>query len=79
MRILAVNGRRYSDRVLRDALRAAKDGKEPIELIVENVETFKTVKVDYHGGERYPHLERDGSRPDLVSAIGKPLTPENAK
>ena len=79
MRIVAVNGRRYSEKGLREALRAAKSGKEPIELIVENVETFKTVKVDYHGGERYPHLERDASKPDLLSAIGKPLAPVSAK
>ena len=29
-----------------------------MELIVENGGYFKTVKVDYHGGLRYPHLER---------------------
>jgi hypothetical protein len=71
---VAVNGRRYSERVLRDALRAARDGKAPLELLVENVEMFQTFRVDYHGGERYPHLVRDESRTDWVSAIGKPLT-----
>jgi predicted metalloprotease with PDZ domain len=78
MRLVAVNGRRYSEKVLRDALRAGKGGKDPLELIVENVESFKTVKIDYHGGERYPHLERDASKPDLLSAIGKPLQPASA-
>ncbi|HWZ85884.1 MAG TPA: PDZ domain-containing protein [Thermoanaerobaculia bacterium] len=76
MRLVAVNGRRYSERILRDALKAAKDGKEPIELLVENVDIFKTVTVDYHGGERYPHLERDAAKPDYVSAIGAPLAPK---
>ncbi len=75
MRLVAVNGRRYSEKVLRDALRRARDGKEPIELLVENVEMFRTLRVDYHGGERYPHLVRDAGRTDWVSAIGKPLTP----
>jgi predicted metalloprotease with PDZ domain len=79
MRLVAVNGRRYSDHVLRDALKRAKDGKEPIELLVENVEMFRTFKVDYHGGERYPHLERDAAKTDWVSAIGKPLTPAGGK
>ena len=79
MRLVAVNGRRYSEKVLREALGAAKNGKEPIELIVENVETFQTVKIDYHGGEKYPHLERDSSKPDLLSAIGKPLVPVSSK
>ena len=79
MRLVAVDGRRYSERVLRDALRAARGSKEPIELLVENVEMFKTVKVDYHGGERYPHLERDAAKTDWVSAIGKPLVPVSSK
>ncbi len=78
MRLVAVNGRRYSESVLRDALKAARGGKEPIELLVENVEMFQTVKVDYPGGERYPHLERDASRADLLTAIGKPLRPAPA-
>jgi predicted metalloprotease with PDZ domain len=79
MRLVAVNGRRYSEKVLRDALRAAKVGTEPIELLVENVEMFRTLQVDYHGGERYPHLERDETKPDLLSAIGKPLVPVSSK
>ncbi|HYX20517.1 MAG TPA: PDZ domain-containing protein, partial [Thermoanaerobaculia bacterium] len=79
MRLVAVNGRRYSERVLRDALRAARDGKAPIELLVENVEMFRTYRVDYHGGERYPHLVRDESKTDWVSAIGKPLTSAGAR
>ena len=79
MRLVAVNGRRYSEKGLRDALRAAKDGKEPIEFLVENVEMFKTFQVDYHGGERYPHLERDQTKPDLLSAIGKPLARASSK
>jgi predicted metalloprotease with PDZ domain len=74
MRLVAVNGRRYSEKVLRDALRAARGGKDPIELLVANVEIYKTCGVDYHGGERYPHLERDASRRDLLSAIGQPRT-----
>ncbi len=78
MRLVAVNGRRYTERRLREALEAAKGGAEPIELLVENVEMFQTVKVDYHGGEKYPHLERDASRADLLSAIGEPLQPAAA-
>ncbi|MEP6994840.1 MAG: M61 family peptidase [Acidobacteriota bacterium] len=79
MRLVAVNGRRYSDKVLRDALRTGRNAEEPLELLVENVEMFKTCKIDYHDGEKYPHLERDAGKPDVVSAIGKPRTaPEPA-
>jgi predicted metalloprotease with PDZ domain len=72
MRLIAVNGRKYSPEVLRDALKAGKGGSAPLELIVENTDYYKTYKLDYHGGERYPHLVRDESKPDLLTEIYKP-------
>jgi predicted metalloprotease with PDZ domain len=71
MKVVAVNSRRFSPDVLRDALKAAKSGTAPIELLVENTDYYKTYKIDYHGGERYPHLVRDDSKPDLLSEIMK--------
>ena len=79
MRLVAVDGRRYSLKTLRDAVRAGRDGKAPLELLVENVDTFKTCRIDYHGGEKYPHLERVEGKPDLLSAIGKPLSAPQGK
>ena len=76
MRLVAVNGRRYSARILREALAAARTGGGSIELLVENVDEFHTYRVQYDGGERFPHLERDPSKTDWVSAIGRPSTPE---
>jgi predicted metalloprotease with PDZ domain len=72
MKVVAVNGRRFSGDVLRDALRAGKSSSAPLELLVENTEYYKTYKLDYHGGEKYPHLVRDESKPDLLSEIIKP-------
>ena len=69
MKIVAVNGRRISAEVWRDAIRAAKTSPSPIELIVENTDYFRVVKLDYHGGEKYPHLVRDESKPDLLTEI----------
>jgi len=69
MKIVAVNGRRLSPDVWRDAIRASKTGSSPIELIVENTDYFRVVKLDYHGGEKYPHLVRDESKPDLLTEI----------
>ena len=43
--------------------------------LLENEEIFKICKVDYHDGERYPRLERDATKPDLLAEILKPLTP----
>ncbi len=71
MKIVAVNGRRLSSDTWRDAIRASKNNSSPIELIVENTEYFRVVKLDYHGGEKYPHLIRDESKPDLLSEIFK--------
>jgi hypothetical protein len=74
MKLVAVNGRRFARKVLEDAIRASKGSKQPIELLAENAEFFRTYKVDYSGGLRYPALVRDPSKPDLLGAIIKPLT-----
>jgi predicted metalloprotease with PDZ domain len=71
MKLIAVNGRRFSAEVLRDALKSAKSGTEPIALLVENTDYYKTYNIDYHAGEKYPHLVRDESKPDLLSEILK--------
>jgi predicted metalloprotease with PDZ domain len=72
MRVVAVNGRRFSSGELRTALRDGKSSTEPLELLVENDDYFTTYRLDYHGGEKYPHLERDPSKPDLLTDILKP-------
>jgi predicted metalloprotease with PDZ domain len=72
MKLIAVNGRQYSPEVLHDALKAGKAGTAPLDLLVENTDYYKTYKLDYHGGERYPHLVRDESKPDLLTEIYKP-------
>ena len=71
MKLIAVNGRQYSGEVLHDALKAGKTGSAPLELLVENSDYYKTFKLDYHGGEKYPHLVRDDSKPDMLSEILK--------
>ena len=71
MKVVAVNGRRFSPEILRDAIKSAKSGTRSIDLLVENTEYYKTYKLDYHGGEMYPHLVRDESKPDLLSEILK--------
>ncbi len=73
MKLVAVNGRRWSPEVLREAVRGSKSSQETLDLLVENNSYFKTYRLNYHGGERYPHLERDQGRPDLLTQIIKPL------
>ncbi len=73
MKLVAVNGRHWSKSVLRDALRASRGNDQPIDLLIENAQFFKTYSISYHDGEKNPHLERaDGS--DILGEILKPLT-----
>ncbi len=72
MKLLAVNNRRFTPELLRTAIKEAKSDREPIDLLVENGDVFKTCAVNYHDGERYPNLERDSSKPDILSEILKP-------
>ncbi len=73
-KILAVNGHVYSGDVLRDAVHATKAGG-PMNLIVLNDIHVRTVAIEYHGGELYPHLVRIDGVPDYLDEITKPLTP----
>jgi predicted metalloprotease with PDZ domain len=73
MKIVDVNGRAYSLEGLREALHEGKATRTPLELTVQNVDFSKTYKIDYQGGDRFPHLERDSSRADLLQQIIKPL------
>lgn len=72
MKIVAVNGAQFSPDAMRDAITAAKNTTAPIQLIVANGAQFRTYSVDYHGGLRYPHIERDESRPDYLGEITHP-------
>lgn len=69
VQILAINGIAYSTDVLKDAIRSARGTASPIELIVKAGDRFRVVRLDYHDGLRYPHLERDPSRPALLDDI----------
>jgi hypothetical protein len=75
MRLLGVNGRKFSPEALTDALRA----KKPLELLVENGDFFRTITVDYKGGLRYPKLVRDEKAPDVLAQILAPKTPHKPR
>ncbi len=70
-KLVAVDGLAYEPERLKEAI--VRTGKpksvEAIELLVRVGDRFRTVKVDYHQGLRYPHLERDPSRPALLDDI----------
>lgn len=72
VKLVAVNGRRFSPEVLRAAIGAAKGDDGKIELLIENANFFRTFAVEYTGGKRYPRLERDDAKADLLTTIFKP-------
>jgi predicted metalloprotease with PDZ domain len=72
MKLIAINGRAWDKDVLQDALRASRDGKQPLDLLVENAKFFKTYSIPYHDGIRNPHLQRT-SEFDVLGEIIKPL------
>jgi len=72
MQLQAVNDQKYAPGALREIILAAEHGKDPIKLLLKRGDEFVTVSLDYHGGLRYPHLERVESTPDRLDAILAP-------
>jgi predicted metalloprotease with PDZ domain len=69
MYVFGVDGRKLRKESFGDAL---KLDKGTIELLVTNSDWYKSLKVEYRGGPRAPHLARDAGRADLLSTIARP-------
>jgi predicted metalloprotease with PDZ domain len=67
--IIAVDGVAYDGDRLKDIVKEGKTSRDPIEFIVKNGDRYRTVKIDYHGGLRYPHLESTGGAALLDSIL----------
>lgn len=72
-KLLSVSGKSFSPGALHDAVRGAKGSTAAIQFVAANGVVVKTYAVDYHGGERYPHLERDVAKPDVLTTIITPI------
>ena len=53
----------------KETLALSKSSPQPLQLLIENTDYYRTFNLDYHGGEKYPHLVREESKPDLLSEI----------
>lgn len=73
MQLIAVNGQAYTEQDLRDAILSAEKGTEPIHLVMKRGDRVVNIDVDYHGGLRYPHLERVEGTPDRLDQILAPV------
>jgi predicted metalloprotease with PDZ domain len=72
-KILAVNGRAYSNDDFKSAITAAKGGRTPIELTLKKGPLYQTVRLPYYGGLRYPVLEKVGTGSSTLDALLAPL------
>jgi len=75
MKVVAVDAVKWSPEAAAAALPAAAHRTAPIAVTVEQGDQIRVLQLDYHGGERHPHLQRDPARPDLLQAILAPQKP----
>lgn len=71
-KIIAVDGTSYSKDRLETAIRDATDGKTPVRLLIERGGRYRQIEIDYHGGLRWPHLEKTGGGPDWFDRLLAP-------
>jgi len=70
--IVAVNGIAYDADELKDSIANAKSAPQPIQLLLKRGDRYNAVSVNYHGGLRYPHLERVPGSPALLDQVLSP-------
>jgi len=70
--LLAVNGRKFDGDALKAAIKAAKDTKAPVKLLVKSGEVYRTADLDWHGGLLYPRLEKVGKGQGTLDALLAP-------
>jgi predicted metalloprotease with PDZ domain len=68
LKLIAVNGVAYKGDRLTAAVSANKTGAAPLELLVKEGDHYRTLRIDYRGGLRYPRLERVAEAPERLDA-----------
>ena len=71
-KLIAVDNRQFNPTVLREAIERTTSTTRPLELLIKTGEYYEVHRVDYHNGERYPHLVRETGAPDLLTEIIQP-------
>jgi predicted metalloprotease with PDZ domain len=72
MKITEVAGQKFTLDALRGAVAAST--ATPVGLKVANGPQVQDYTIDYHGGAKFPHLERAPNHPDLLGEILHPLS-----
>ena len=66
--LVAVNGTAYKGERLSAAITANKSGQAPLELLVREGELYRTLRIDYREGLRYPRLVRSTAGTERLDA-----------
>ena len=69
MKIVAIDAEAFDADLLTAAIKRAAKDKAPIELLVQNLDYYSTVRISYNGGEKYPRLVRVDGAADLLTPI----------
>jgi predicted metalloprotease with PDZ domain len=70
--IVAVNSRTYSADDLKQAIKEAAGNGRAVELLVKDGNLYRSVSLDWHGGLRYPRLEKAGKGEGTLDALLAP-------
>ncbi len=73
MRLISIDGKAFTPGALRDAIHDARTSTSPIRIVASQGDYVMSMSIDYHGGERYPVLERVESKPDVIDQIVAPV------
>lgn len=71
-KLLAVQRRGFTPERAEAALKANRDGSQPLELLTQRGDDFRLLTLDVRTGPRHPGLARIDGRPDLLAEIFKP-------
>ena len=72
MKIAAVDGQAYTDKVLKYVATQAEHSNGPTSFLVQQDGWYNTYQVNYHGGPKYPHLVPLPGKPDMLAKIMAP-------
>ena len=70
--VVAVNGRKFDGDALKSAIKAAAGNGPAPELLIHDGDVYRSVKLGWHGGLRYPRLEKVGSGAGTLDALLAP-------
>ena len=70
--IVAVNGRNFDMDGIKQAIKDAANGGASPQLLVHDGDLYRTVKLDWHGGLRYPKLQKVGKGTGTLDALLAP-------